>query len=95
MPSKTSKSSKWMFEMMFHACMAACFLEFAIVFIASYVVNILEPTAHANMGTFDIVGNMILTIAALTVSAYNAFMSLHRFLLWHNYWKDLRNVLDD
>lgn len=94
MPTKMSKSGKWMFEMMFHACAAACFLEFAIVFIAFFVVNIMEPTAHANMPTFDIAGNMILTIAALTLSAYNVFMSLHRFLLWHNSWKDIRNVLD-
>ncbi len=95
MSTKMNKSGKWMFEMMFHACMAAFFLEFAIVLLANYVVNIMEPTVRASMEAFDIAGNMLLTVAALTASAYNAFMSLHRFLLWHNYWKDIRNVLDD
>jgi len=94
MSTKMNKSGKWMFDMVFHACIAAFFLEIAIVFLANYVVNIMEPTVRASMEAFDIAGNMLLTIAALTASAYNAFMSLHRFLLWHNYWKDLRNVLD-
>lgn len=95
MASRSRRSGKWMFEMVFHACMAAFFLEFAIVLVANYAVNKMEPAAHASMGAFDIAGNMLLTVAALTFSAYNAFMSLHRFLLWHNYWKDIRNVLDD
>jgi small neutral amino acid transporter SnatA (MarC family) len=94
MTSKMTKSGKWMVDMVFHACIAAFFLEIAIVFLANYVVNIMEPTVRANMEAFDIAGNMLLTIAALTAFAYNAYMSLHRFLLWHNYWKDLRNVLD-
>jgi len=95
MSSKLTKSGWWMFHMVFHACIAAFFLEIAIVFIANYMVNIMEPTVRASMEAMDIAGNMLLTIAALTASVYNAFMSLHRFLLWHNYWKDLRNVLDD
>ena len=94
MPRKFAKSGKWKFNMVFHACIAACFLELAFVFMANYVANIMEPTVRASMEAFDIAGNMLLTIAALTASAYNAFMSLHRFLLWHNFWKAIRNVLD-
>ena len=95
MASKLTKSREWKFDMVFHAGIAAFCLEIAFVFMANYVVNIMERTASTGMEEFDIVGNMVLTIAALTFSAYNAFMSLHRFLLWHNYWKDLRNALDD
>lgn len=94
MTSKLTKSGKWMFGMVFHACMAAFFLEIAVVFLVNYVVNIMEPTVRSNMEAFDIAGNMLLTVAALTAFAYNVFMSMHRFLLWHNYWKDIRNVLD-
>lgn len=95
MARKMSKSGKWMFHMVFHACIAAFFLELAFVFMANYVANIIEPTVRASMEAFDIAGNMLLTIALLTASAYHAFMSLHRFLLWHNYWKDLRSILGD
>ena len=95
MASKLTKSREWKFDMVFHAGIAAFCLEIAFVFMANYVVNIMERTASTGMEEFDIVGNMVLTIAALTFSAYNAFMSLHRFLLWHNYWKDIRNALDD
>lgn len=95
MPSKLAKSGKWMFRMVFHACMAAFFLELAFVFMANYAAHIMEPTVRASMETFDIAGNMLLTVALVTSFAYHAFMALHRFLLWHNYWKDLRNVLDD
>lgn len=94
MPSKFGKSGKWMFQMVVHACIAAFFLEIAFVFMANYVANIMEPTVRASMEAFDIAGNMLLTVALLTASAYHAFMSLHRFLLWHNFWKDIRNVLD-
>jgi len=95
MASKLTKSCKWKFDMVFHACTAAFFLEIAFVFMANYAVNIMEQTVRASMDEFDIVGNMVFTVAALTFSAYNAFMSVHKFLLWHNYWKDLRNALDD
>ena len=68
--------------MVAHACLAACFLEFALILLVSYVVNgIMKP---ANMTEFDIAGNMLFTIAALTISAYDALMSVHYFLLWHN-----------
>lgn len=58
----------------FHACIEAFFLVFAIVLLANYGVNIMEPTVRASMEAFDIAGNMLLTVVALPASAYNAFM---------------------
>ena len=78
-----------MFEMMFHACIAAfCIVIGALIF-ANYCVQLVDPVIRASMVARDIAAIMLICIMLLTICAYNVFKSVHWFLKWHDSMKRL------